>query len=84
MAEKVVIKSLNPKYSGVSASLQFVNGEAETDDKWLIEWFSNKGYKVEKPQETQQEIEPIEEKEAEPKKKSGKTKAKELDDKKDE
>ncbi|MCM3241581.1 hypothetical protein NX029_04125 [Cytobacillus firmus] len=84
MAEKVVIKSLNPKYSGVSASLQFVNGEAETDDKWLIEWFGNKGYKVEKPQETQQEIEPIEEKEAEPKKKSGKTKAKELDDKKDE
>ncbi|MCM3404252.1 hypothetical protein [Cytobacillus oceanisediminis] len=84
MAEKVKIKSPNPKYSGVSASLQFVNGEAETDDKWLIEWFGNKGYKVEKPQETQQEIEPIEEKEAEPKKKSGKTKAKELDDKKDE
>lgn len=40
------IKSPNPQYTGVSASLQFVNGEAETDDKWLIEWFQNKGYEV--------------------------------------
>lgn len=40
------IKSPNPSYTGVSASLQFVNGEAQTDDKWLIEWFGNKGYEV--------------------------------------
>jgi hypothetical protein len=40
------IKSPNPEYNGVSASLTFVKGEAETDDKWLQEWFSNKGYEV--------------------------------------
>ncbi|MBM7585844.1 hypothetical protein JOC86_002386 [Bacillus pakistanensis] len=40
------IKSPNPSYNGVSASLHFVNGEAKTDDKWLIGWFKNKGYKV--------------------------------------
>lgn len=47
MANKVKIKSPNPTYNGVSASLQFVKGEAETDDKWLVEWFKNRGYKVE-------------------------------------
>lgn len=41
------IKSPNPKYNGVSASLHFVNGEAETEDKWLVEWFKNRGYEVE-------------------------------------
>ncbi|WP_077735637.1 hypothetical protein [Bacillus sonorensis] len=41
------IKSPNPKFNGVSASLQFVNGEAETNDKWLIGWFKRKGYEVE-------------------------------------
>jgi hypothetical protein len=42
----VKIKSPNPQYTGVSASLHFVNGEAETDNKWLIGWFENKGYEV--------------------------------------
>jgi hypothetical protein len=40
------IKSPNTTYNGVSASLHFVNGVAETDDKWLIEWFGNKGYEI--------------------------------------
>lgn len=40
------IKSPNKTYSGVSASLPFVNGKAETDDKWLIGWFKNHGYEV--------------------------------------
>lgn len=40
------IKSPNPDYTGVSASLHFVKGEAETNNKWLIEWFKNKGYEV--------------------------------------
>jgi hypothetical protein len=40
------IKSPNLEYNGVSASLTFVKGEAETDDKWLQEWFKNKGYEV--------------------------------------
>ncbi|WP_034262314.1 hypothetical protein [Bacillus sp. J33] len=91
MANKVKIKSPNPKYTGVSASLQFVNGEAETEDTWLIEWFKNRGYKVEEPADNPVENKQLEDKEpdAEPKKseinkKSGKTKAKESDDKKDE
>lgn len=41
-----LIKSPDPKYNGVSASLRFSNGQAETDDKWLIGWFKNKGYEV--------------------------------------
>ncbi|MFC0271123.1 hypothetical protein ACFFIX_06615 [Metabacillus herbersteinensis] len=40
------IKSPNSRYTGVSASLQFVNGEAKTEDPWLVEWFKNKGYEV--------------------------------------
>ncbi|WP_404358493.1 hypothetical protein LG291_07930 [Cytobacillus firmus] len=46
------IKSPNPHYNGNSASLQFVNGEAETDNIWLLEWFKNKGYTVEESKET--------------------------------
>jgi hypothetical protein len=41
------IKAPNADYNGVSASLTFVKGEAETDEKWLIEWFKNHGYEVE-------------------------------------
>jgi hypothetical protein len=64
------IKSPNPNYNGNSASLLFINGEAETDNNWLIEWFKNKGYTVEESKE--------------PKKNSGKTEAKKPDGKKDE
>ncbi|PAD67025.1 hypothetical protein CHH83_20880 [Bacillus sp. 7586-K] len=41
-----IIKSPNPQYTGVSASLSFVKGEAKTEDPWLIDWFKNKGYEV--------------------------------------
>lgn len=37
----------NPRYSGISASVKFVNGVGETDDPRLIKWFKSKGYKVE-------------------------------------
>jgi hypothetical protein len=40
------IKAPNLKYNGVSASLQFANGEAKTNDEWLAEWFERKGYEV--------------------------------------
>ncbi|MBU8773190.1 hypothetical protein [Cytobacillus oceanisediminis] len=55
MANKVKIKSPNPTYNGVSASLQFVKGEAETDDKWLVEWFKNKGYEIDDSAEREAE-----------------------------
>lgn len=41
-----IIKSPNPQYTGVSASLPFVKGEAKTEDPWLIDWFKNRGYEV--------------------------------------
>ncbi|MBM4762712.1 hypothetical protein [Bacillus sp. B15-48] len=44
------IKAPNKNYTGVSAGVSFVKGEAETDDKWLIGWFKNKGYEVEENQ----------------------------------
>lgn len=88
MANKVKIKSPNPTYNGVSASLQFVKGEAETDDKWLVEWFKNRGYKVEEladdPKENKQleDNAPEEElKKSESNKKSVKTKSKDPDKK---
>jgi len=39
----------NKQYSGVSASVTFVNGVGETDKPHLIDWFKSKGYKVEEP-----------------------------------
>lgn len=36
----------NERYTGKIAGVSFVNGEGETEDKWLIQWFKNKGYKV--------------------------------------
>lgn len=37
----------NKQYSGISASVTFVNGVGETKNKNLIAWFKTKGYKVE-------------------------------------
>lgn len=36
----------NRGYTGKVAGVSFINGEGETEDKWLIQWFKNKGYKV--------------------------------------
>lgn len=37
----------NKQYSGISASITFVNGVGETDEPKLIEWFREHGYEVE-------------------------------------
>lgn len=34
------------KINGVHVSLNFVDGVAETTDKWLIQWFKEHGYEV--------------------------------------
>ena len=41
----------NKEYTGVSASVSFVKGVGETDNKHLIQWFKEHGYEVkeEKP-----------------------------------
>lgn len=37
----------NGTYSGLSATVVFVNGVGETEDTHLLEWFRDKGYAVE-------------------------------------
>lgn len=39
------------KYTGVIAGVFFTNGEAETEDRWLVSWFTEKGYTVEEIKE---------------------------------
>ncbi len=52
------IYAKNKSYNGVSASVNFINGVGETDDKYLIEWFKNHGYTVnEEPILDDEEIE---------------------------
>ncbi|MDC2867567.1 hypothetical protein [Bacillus sp. BP-3] len=41
-----IIKSPVRDYNGFSASLVFIDGQAETEDKRLIEWFKEQGYEV--------------------------------------
>jgi hypothetical protein len=41
------ILSPNKQYSGISASVKFVDGVGETDNPNLIDWFKSHGYEVE-------------------------------------
>ena len=36
----------NKNYTGISAGVTFVNGEGETDNNHVLEWFKSKGYSV--------------------------------------
>lgn len=40
------IHAPNKEYSGITASVGFVNGVGRTNDDYLVEWFKEKGYKV--------------------------------------
>lgn len=40
------IYAQNKNFSGISASVNFINGVGETDDKYLIDWFKKHGYEV--------------------------------------
>lgn len=44
----------NNQYTGVSASVPFINGQGETNNPALIDWFRQHGYIVE-DEETEQE-----------------------------
>lgn len=46
----------NKQYTGISASVSFINGEGETERPELIEWFKNHGYEVEEVQEVEEEV----------------------------
>ena len=41
------IYSPNKEYTGISASVTFIKGVGETEDKHLIDWFKSKGYEIE-------------------------------------
>ena len=42
----MVIFSKVPDFTGIRASVMFVNGQGNTDDPRLIEWFKSNGYTV--------------------------------------
>lgn len=48
---KCKITTPSKGYTGIIAGIPFINGEAETEDRWLISWFTEKGYTVEETKE---------------------------------
>lgn len=48
-----------PDFTGIRASVMFVNGQGNTDDPRLIEWFKNNGYTVADGESTKPKEEPI-------------------------
>ena len=51
------IKAPNKEYTGISASVYFVNGVGNTDNENLIEWFRDRGYEVDEDSEEKEEKE---------------------------
>lgn len=63
------IKAPNEQYDRKIGGVQFVNGEAQTDNEWLASWFSGRaGFAVEavaaeeETEPTEEETEPTEDK----------------------
>jgi hypothetical protein len=48
-----------PDFTGIRASVMFVNGQGNTDDPHLIEWFKRNGYSVADGESTKPKEEPI-------------------------
>lgn len=48
-----------PDFTGIRASVMFVNGQGDTDDPKLIEWFKNNGYTVADGESTKPKVEPV-------------------------
>ena len=47
----------NKEYTGISASVSFVNGVGETSDPYLLDWFREHGYEVVEDSEPEKEAE---------------------------
>ena len=45
----VKIFTVSKSFSGMRGGVRFINGEGETSDKTLIEWFKSKGYSIGEP-----------------------------------
>lgn len=48
------VKAPNKQYTGLSATVMFVNGVGETDNEQLLQWFESKGYTVERIDEAEE------------------------------
>lgn len=55
----------NKEYTGISASVPFINGEGQTNDLRLIEWFIDHGYIVVEEEITEEKISVSEDERAE-------------------
>lgn len=53
----MVYKITTPEegYTGIIAGVSFSNGEGETENSWLSDWFVENGYKVEKEEVAEDE-----------------------------
>ena len=47
-----IINAPNKEFTGISASVTFINGTGKTDNPYLIEWFREHGYEVVEDEET--------------------------------
>lgn len=54
------ISAPNKQYTGISASVPFINGQGEADNPALIEWFREHGYTVEGEEPAQTDLPPVE------------------------
>lgn len=50
------VSAPNTQYTGLSASVMFLNGIGETDNENLLQWFEEKGYLVEREEIEQADI----------------------------
>lgn len=50
----------NKQYTGVSASVPFINGQGETNNPALIDWFREHGYIIEGEEPVQTDRPPVE------------------------
>ena len=54
------IHAPNERYTGLIAGVSFIDGVGETEDKYLINWFIEKGYRVEKSDNLEKGIPQVE------------------------
>jgi hypothetical protein len=50
-----IINTPNKEFTGISASVTFINGTGKTDNPYLVEWFREHGYEIVEDEETADE-----------------------------
>ena len=46
-AKKYIVKTPVQNFNGIVAGVHFAYGKAEVQEGWILDWFKEKGYKVE-------------------------------------